>query len=202
MFWIDASTSDSIGRGLLRIAPLLQVDQDVDSVKRALANTAQPWLLIFDNADDPRLSLTAYFPPGDRGDVLITSRNHECRQYGTVGAQEVGKMTREDALALLTKTVYGIAVEQDHHHHHTHEDEARLQLVQSLGCLALAVVHAGAYIREASCSSEEYLELYRKGRKEVLAYMPIHSGTDYRYTVYTTWQVSVDVIESIHSPTL
>jgi hypothetical protein len=57
--------SDGIRRGLLRIAPLLQVNQDVDSVKRALANTSQPWLLIFDNADDPHLSLTSFFPSGD-----------------------------------------------------------------------------------------------------------------------------------------
>ena len=46
-----------------------------DSVNRQLANTQQDWLLVFDNADDPELDLAPYFPAGDRGDVIITSRN-------------------------------------------------------------------------------------------------------------------------------
>jgi hypothetical protein len=54
------------------------VDKDIDSVKRVLANTSQSWLLVFDNADNPKLSLTPYFPGGGRGDIIITSRNPGC----------------------------------------------------------------------------------------------------------------------------
>ena len=39
---VDASKSDSIRRRVLPLNPLLQANQDVDSFKRALANTLQP----------------------------------------------------------------------------------------------------------------------------------------------------------------
>lgn len=177
------------------MAPSLQVDQDLDAVRYALANISRPWLLIFDNADDPDLSLTGYFPPGDRGDMVITSRNPACQQYSTVGSREVGCLLPTDALALLTKTVTGIPGERNNAP--THEDSAGLQVVTTLGCLALAVVQAGAYMRELSCSYNDYLELYHLKRQEVLTYAPNHSGTDYRHTVYTTWQVSLNWIESM-----
>jgi hypothetical protein len=57
------------------------VDENIDSVKRRLANISQAWLLVFDNADDPKLGLAPYFPAGNRGDVIITSRNPQCQYY-------------------------------------------------------------------------------------------------------------------------
>jgi hypothetical protein len=191
VFWIDASTIDSIRRGFIQIALILQVDQDIESAKRALTNASQPWLLIFDNADNPKLSLTLYFPAGDRGDIIITSRDPECQQYGIVGSKEVGRMSTDDAVVLLAKIVYGTASLD------TPEKQAGQEVVETLGCLALAIVQAGAYIRETPCPINEYLELYRRRLKEVLTYFPQHVGTDYRYTVYTTWQVSIDMIESM-----
>jgi hypothetical protein len=97
VFWIDASTCDSIRRCLTQIAVILQVEKDIDSVKRVLANTSHVWLLVFDNADDPDLSVAPYFPAGDRGDIIITSRNPECRQYHTVGWREIGGMSYDDS---------------------------------------------------------------------------------------------------------
>jgi hypothetical protein len=72
---------------------------------------------------------------------------------------------------------------------------------ETLGCLPLAIVQAGAYIRETSCALEEYLEVYQRRQKEVLGYFSKHSGTDNRYTVYTTWQVSLEKIESMQEAT-
>lgn len=107
VFWIDASTHDSIQACWTQIALILRVDKDINSVKRALANTSQTWLLVFDNADDPNLSLTPYFPAGDRGDIVITSRNPECHQYNTVGCREIGRLSNEDAEALFLRIAYG-----------------------------------------------------------------------------------------------
>jgi hypothetical protein len=92
---------------LTQIAVSLQVEKDVDSIKRVLANTSQAWLLVFDNADDPDLSLAPYFPTGNRGDIIITSRNPESQQYSTVGWREIGRMSDEDSEALFRKTAYG-----------------------------------------------------------------------------------------------
>jgi hypothetical protein len=191
VFWIDASTIDSIRRCFAQIALILQVDKDIDSVRRVLANASQSWLLIFDNADDPNLPLTLYFPAGNRGDIIITSRNPGCDQYNTVGSRELGRMPVNDAVTLLFKTAYSETALDDK----TYEDGG--EVVETLGCLALAIAQAGAYIRETSCPLEEYLELYHRRQEKILGYFPKHIGTDYRYTVYTTWQVSLDMIGSM-----
>jgi hypothetical protein len=156
-----------------------------------LANTSQSWLLVFDNADDPNLSLAPYFPAGNRGDILITSRNPACCQYNTVGSREIGRLSVDDSVLLLIKTAHGDTTLANE----IYEDGKKV--VEALGCLALAIAQAGAYIRETSCSLKDYFEIYERRQKELLGYLPKHTGTDYGYTVYTTWQVSLDMIESM-----
>jgi len=146
---------------------------------------------VFDNADDPNLSLTPYFPAGDRGDILITSRNPGCCQYNTVGCKEIGPLSADDSVLLLVKTSYGDTTLADN----DYQDGNKI--VEALGRLALAIAQAGAYIRETSCSLKEYLELFKRRQKDLLGYFPKHTGTDYGFTVYTTWQVSLDMIESL-----
>jgi hypothetical protein len=192
IFWIDASTDESIQQSFKQIARLLQVDENIESVRRSLANASQPWLLVFDNADDPNFSLYSYLPTGNRGDIIITSRNPEFQQCNTVGYKEVSLLSQDDSVILLHKSVYGVTgpSKQD-----TGESK---KVVQTLGCLALAIVQAGAYIRENSCSFHEYLEIYEKHRRHFLQYLPMHLGTGYQHSVYATWQVSVDMVESRH----
>jgi tetratricopeptide (TPR) repeat protein len=156
-----------------------------------LASTSQSWLLVFDNADDPNLSLAPYFPAGDRGDILITSRNPACCQYNTIGSREIGRLSVDDSVLLLIKTAHGDTTLANE----VYEDGKKV--VKALGCLALAIAQAGAYIRETSCSLKDYFDIYKRRQKELLGYLPKHTGTDYGYTVYTTWQVSLDIIESM-----
>jgi tetratricopeptide (TPR) repeat protein len=167
------------------------VNENIDSIKRTLANSLQAWLLIFDNADDPDLSLAPYFPAGDRGDILITSRNPQCQAYNTVGYQEVGRLSPKDSVSLLDKIIYGATSRSQEA---SEEDQ---KIVETVGHLALAIVQAGAYIRETSCSLHDYLELYKRRRRNLLQDLPKHLGTDYKRSVYATWQVTVDMIESM-----
>ncbi|KAI9790079.1 MAG: hypothetical protein M1816_005549 [Peltula sp. TS41687] len=194
IFWIDASTGASIQQSFTQIAHLLQVDENIDSVRRNLANISQPWLLVFDDAnspDSPNFPLYPYLPTGNRGEVIITSRSPQFQQYNTVGYKEVGQLSLYDSVSLLHKIVYGAIgpSKQD-----TGES---IQVVRTLGCLALAIVRAGAYIRQTSCSFHDYLEIYERDPSHLLQYIPIHPGTGY-HSVYSTWQVSVDMIESRH----
>ena len=173
-----------------QMASVLGLEQNVESLRRELTNTAHTWLLVFDNADDPDVSLTRYFPSGGRGDVIITSRNPGCQQYSTVGHEEIGRMTRDEAHILFSKTAYGqVQISEE-------IANATGQVVDALGCLALAVAHAGAYIRKTGYHPVEYLQIYSRRYKELLSFLPVHSGTDYKHTVYTTWQVSIDAITS------
>ena len=167
------------------------MNENVDSIKRTLANRLQAWLLIFDNADDPDLSLAPYFPAGDRGDILITSRNPQCQAYNTVGYQEVGRLSPNDSVSLLNKIIYGATSRSQE------ASEEGQKIVETVGHLALAIVQAGAYIRETSCSLHDYLELYKRRRRNLLQDLPKHLGTDYKRSVYATWQVTVDMIESM-----
>jgi hypothetical protein len=50
-----------------------------------LSNLRNPWLLIIDNADDRDFKLDEYFPRGNRGHVLITTRD-----YATGGMVQLG----------------------------------------------------------------------------------------------------------------
>jgi len=67
--------------------------------------TAQPdgnWLLYFDNADDVNLKLKMFFPPSGSGNILVTTRNRELRQYATKDADaNVKGMDPNDAINLL-----------------------------------------------------------------------------------------------------
>src|ERR1700722_6815541 len=65
---------------------------------------------------------------------------------------------------------------------------------QELGCLALAVVQAGAYISRFECGLGRYLEMYRERRGELLEEYrnQVQKIDDYEWTVYTTWTMSFE----------
>lgn len=80
-------------------------------------------------------------------------------------------MSREDSEALFRKTAYGDTISSDRI---KGEDQQIRQMVETLGCLALTIVQAGAYVRETSCTLNDYLALYQRRQKEVLGYLPRH----------------------------
>ncbi len=73
------------------------------------------------------------------------------------------------------------------------------RVVTTLGYLALAIVQAGAVIRQGHCRMEEYCTIYYQRRRELLSQKAIQDGEDYRYTVYTTWEISLKMIEEMSS---
>jgi len=75
----------------------------VDASLRWLASqTDGNWLLIFDNADNVDLRLKKYFPSCSSGNILITTRNRELRNYTAEDADaDVKGMDLEDAKFLL-----------------------------------------------------------------------------------------------------
>ena len=72
-------------------------------------------------------------------------------------------------------------------------------IVTTLGNLALAITQAGAVIRQNICRIEDYCDMYQRRRRELLSRAPIQASSDYKYTVYTTWEVSVNIIEGMSS---
>lgn len=172
------------------MARMCKVGESMEDFKRCLANSLDPWLLILDNADDPFLNISKFFPVGNRGTIIITSRNPECRCHATVGYTELHEMGSDDAITLLLK---GGDLSTDDVNLRGH---AR-PIVQTLGYLALAVSQAAASIRQRVCSLENYLDTFMRHRQVLLSRGSVQSSSDYKYTVYTTWGISVDSIKDL-----
>ena len=123
----------------------------------------------------------------------MTTRNPNCKIYATVGSYELGAMTTDEAVTLILKTTGA------HNVSDTSIRETAKPVVLTLGCLALAIVQAGAVIREGRCRMEEYCAIYSRRRQELLSQRAVQGEEDYRYTVYTTWEVSRKMIEEMPS---
>ncbi|CAD6592657.1 MAG: hypothetical protein ASARMPRED_006495 [Alectoria sarmentosa] len=190
VFFIDTSSADIAEQAFSKMARICKVGEKMEDFKRFLANSLEPWLLILDNADDPSLSISQFFPVGNRGTIIITSRNPDCRSHATVGSRELREMKGDEAINLLLKS--GDLPSEG-------EDLRVLAqpIVQTLGYLALAVNHAGASIRQKTCSLEDYLVHYTRHRKKLLSSRPVQASSDYKYTVYTTWEISVESIKEL-----
>lgn len=154
-----------------------------------------PWLLVIDNADDPTIDYSRFFPPGERGHILVTSRNSDCKIHATIGYYEFGNMEEEDAITLLLK-----AADQDGIDNQQVREVAR-PIAKTLGYLALALIQAGASIRHGICTLEDYLEVFASYRTQIMKDDFVQGSDSYKFTVYTTWEVSVQKIESMASET-
>ena len=161
------------------MARLCKVGERMDDFKRHLTNSTEPWLLILDNADDPWLDISRFFPVGKRGTIIVTSRNPDCRCHATVGSRELREMESDEAINLLLRSADLYSEDQNLR-------GLALPIVRTLGYLALAVNHAGASIRQRVCSLETYLDIYISYRKKLLSSKPVQAESEYEYTVYTT----------------
>ena len=76
MFWVDASSLESIIVSLKRLSgiPVTQAGS-AESALRWISGIQEDWLIVFDNADLPPDVVAKFIPPGNRGNILITSRN-------------------------------------------------------------------------------------------------------------------------------
>ncbi|KAI9764687.1 MAG: hypothetical protein M1839_005787 [Geoglossum umbratile] len=189
VFWIDASRTEIAEQGFLDIARACGQEEEFEATKTWMSSIQYPWLLIIDNADDPAMDISKYFPMGNRGAVLVATRNPDFKIYATVGSIELGRMRVGDAITLLLKstTTYDVLDQAS-------RDLAK-PVVEALGHLALAITQAGAAIKQKNCTIESYGLIYSRRRKQLLSGQAVQAQTDYKYTVYTTWEVCVSMIQ-------
>jgi hypothetical protein len=165
-------------------------DQDyIINVKQFLSKRYSPWLMVFDNCDDTKVleDLTNYFPSGNAGHIIVTSRRDEAMTLIRDGIYVRG-LEDEEAIDLLL--AHAMIKNPD-------EKERRLALevVRKLDKLALAVDLAGGYIRQRRRSLGDYLKLYEDKKEEVLEKMFKQQKTGtYPNTVYTAWELSISVM--------
>ena len=163
MFWVDASSLDSISMSLKGVSsiPAAQafgVNGSVESVLQWIAHIQKEWLIVFDNADDPFPEVVAKFiPPGNRGNILITSRNRSMgRVIGFKNLIEITEMEELDAIALLLRVSYLDSLPE--HIQAAKGIVAELGYIPAeLGYIPLAIDQAGADIEAGRCDINEYL---------------------------------------------
>ncbi len=169
------------------LAHSCQVGDSAETFKRWLGSSTEHWLLVLDNADDTSLGISTFFPKGARGTIIITTRNPDCIVHSTVGSASLDKMSSDEATTLLLKASGADVNDQSF--------RGRAQpVLQLLGSLPLAIIHAGAAIRQELYTYEEYREAFADGRKELLSLQNVQAGVDYKSTVYAAWDLSVNAI--------
>ncbi|RDL38237.1 uncharacterized protein BP5553_02577 [Venustampulla echinocandica] len=195
VFWIDASSTLTVDESFFSIARACKISPHMESVKEFLSQK-EHWLLIIDNADDPEIDISKFFPRGTKGTMLITTRNPDFEKHATVGSYHVDQMEPEDAVALLLKTS-ALEKMEDNQEMKSARTVTAEKVVETLGYLAIAIIQAGAVIRQRTVSLNGFCELYSKQKKELLESGRPDSSIDDNRSVYTTWEISLRMIEKI-----
>lgn len=184
IFWLDASSANSLARGFADIARKCDLqDQSFEGARLWLQETSHSWLLVLDNADDPKLDYALYLPAASKGHVLITSRVPECANLHTAGSEFFESLGETTAVELLLK-----ASKIGSNLYSTHDINAR-KVVNLLGCHALAVIQAGASISQGICELGEYEEMFKRRRQRLFEIRPAMAKSQYG-DVYATFEVS------------
>ncbi|KAJ7841461.1 hypothetical protein B0H13DRAFT_1910291 [Mycena leptocephala] len=180
-FFINASSLQTLDTSLKNIAISHEIGTSSEDGLLWLISQTEEWMLLFDNADDPSIDLFHFFPKCTHGNIIITSRNPGLAVHGPRSHSRVGDMNETDANdLLLLSAVKEKTIESA---------QSASEIVKELSCLPLAVIQAGAYISKFDCL-HRYLSIYRDNHAKLLSQHSAQSHDDYRWTVYTTWQIS------------
>jgi tetratricopeptide (TPR) repeat protein len=194
VFWVDASSVESITMSLRGISSISAaqascLDGSVESVLQWMSGIQEEWLIVFDNADDPPVHVVDRFiPAGNRGNILITSRNRSMgRVISFENVIEINEMEEADAITLLLKAS---CLDASAEHMKVAKD-----IVTELGCMPLAVDQAGAYIEAGRCSIDKYLQQFSLHRQTLMSDATFRGASNYDRTVYGTWDLSFNEIK-------
>ncbi|KAG8724457.1 hypothetical protein FRC09_018386 [Ceratobasidium sp. 395] len=184
IFYVDCTSKHTIDADLKRIALAKNVGDCASDTLTWLARLQDRWLVVYNNADDTSINLRGYFPSCSHGNILVTTRNRGMVNLarGVDANCHVSSMSEDEAKELLA-TAAGLA---------ENIDALGVALVEMLGRFPLAIVQAGAYIQANMCSIEDYIEMYRTSRGQILEDYAneVQKADNYELTVYATWQVS------------
>ncbi|KAL5321236.1 hypothetical protein ACEPPN_012050 [Leptodophora sp. 'Broadleaf-Isolate-01'] len=189
IFWVDVDKPSTAERDFIAITK--QLGHSIKTIHeglQVLATTERSWLLILDNADDPDFDYQVYFPSGNRGAVLMTSRVAECRRYSQDAFEALEGLEEQDSKELLLK-----AAEVAPKSWPVYDNQAK-EVVNLLGSHTLALIQAGAYISQGYCQLHQYPKVYQRQRQRLLKYRPTQAQSRY-CDVYATFEASADVLE-------
>jgi tetratricopeptide (TPR) repeat protein/transcriptional regulator with XRE-family HTH domain len=191
-FWINAASEEAILTSFQMLAERLpdftardEKDQHklITAILRWLEACPQPWLLIFDSADEPAL-IQPYLPQLGQGSILLTTRAHAISWLAA--PLEVEQMGLVEGTRLLLHRALRLQATDE-------ECNEATNIVIALDGFPLALDQAGAYIEETGCSFSDYFQLYEQHRATLLARRG-RQATNYPASVVTTWEISFQKI--------
>jgi tetratricopeptide (TPR) repeat protein len=188
ILWVDASSQQALvaSFGDKRLLPGFAARNEtnqrrlVAALKRWLEECQQPWLLVFDNADEVTL-VQEYLPEQGRGSVLLTTR------AAAVGALATSVVV--DTLGFVEGTQLLLRRAQRFEQASDAEVNEAGNIVVLLDHFPLALDQAGAYIEETQCRFADYLTIYQNHRDMLLARRG-RQVLRYPDSVATTWSLS------------
>ncbi|KAJ5733685.1 TPR-like protein [Penicillium malachiteum] len=182
VFWVPAVDVGSFEKAYREIGTRLRVDGK--------------WLLIIDNADDPKLFgkavISNYLPFSLKGSILLTTRNQQVVQQSDISSKNTASlsgMTRAESTQFLEKLLG--SQESDH--------ASMDRLLDFLVDLPMAIKQAAAYMMQTQISVRDYLQFYQSNKTQARL-MSFDFEDQYRYeqvgnAVSTTWLISFKNIE-------
>ena len=221
VWWISAAEPGVLAAGMGALGRRLGVTDSelehgdaADVIWQRLAGREDPWLLVFDNADDPQVLAGAgmcvaegrgWLRPaaGQAGMVLVTSRDGSPASWGSWSRRHRLEMLPGDPAAEM------LADHAGHHRGLGSEEDARL-LALRLGGLPLALKIAGSYLAEAAAIPAAFadtgvIRTYRQYQHAIEAgdlatAFPVPGGRltreQARGLIGRTWDLTLDLLDS------
>lgn len=148
--WVNASDRASLRAGMIAVAAdrgasdgeLLAARNGLrpaaDLVWAMLDRSAEPWLLVLDNADDPAiLQDGSWLRTSPCGTVVVTTRRAGARWWPGARLEHIGVLPREDAARVLCDLAP-----------HSGTMQQAIKIADRLGQLPLALTLAGGFLAQ------------------------------------------------------
>src|SRR5882672_9043519 len=208
VFWLDASSQNTLYLSMETIAKKLSPDRILDDVNESvpivrdlLSSWSERWLLVFDNLDNPSdlNDIRNFFPVSNNGSILITSRCSGTEELGDI--VKVDKMKETEGLELLFQTSQS----------DTQERAAAQDILRRLDYLPLAIERVRGYTSYRKLPLKKFVDEYERRKREFMLEKPRFSSylrmlpDDKKPTtlnVTTTWEMSIDLLDVGQDPDL
>lgn len=199
IFWIDASSTGTLADGFAKLAVKIGVGRqgdgiqdDVAAVVGALEYLDKPWLLVFDNYNQPdqKPDSTSHFPQSSKGKILITTRKEDV--IPLVRPLRLTGMAEEQGLALLLGAEYTSTASPA-------EIDVCRNVLSRLAYFPQALNQARTIMVIGQMNISEFLETYDHDEAQFYKQDPVHPKYhDPSVATFITFEMAIDRLPPRH----